>query len=286
MPKEYVVDGAELECSMGSSSSNLVVLPVHRVKLTGKFKANIGDCKPIINVPPFGKCKSLANPAVAAATAANRGKLTPVPCTPTCSEWIPSKTDYLLDGMNPLMDTDNAVCPLGAGMIKITDSGQGDSKDGLERVIVDNAEIAEPERPPEIIPKPPQEFGQPPPGETVKGTKGGSYKDIRDNMAERNESGEDFEVHHMPPASINGLDYNDGPAIKMKKQDHRKTASCGSSKDAKRYRGIQQSLVEQGKFRKAVQMDIDDIRRQFGNKYNDALAEYKAYISKHRLGGK
>jgi len=164
MPKEYVVDGASLECGMGDSSATLAVLPLHRVKLTDKLKANIGDCAPFVNVPPFGQCQSMANPAVAAATAANYGKLTPVPCTPACSSWIPSKTDYLLDGMNPLMDSDKALCPLGAAMIKVTDSGQGDSKEGEKKVEVDNATIDKPERPPPKIPKPPQVFGLPPQG--------------------------------------------------------------------------------------------------------------------------
>ena len=130
MAKEYVVNGAKLECKMGSASSNLVVLPQHRVKLGGKFKANIGDCKPMVNVMPFGKCKSLANPAVAAATAAAKGKLTPMPCTPACSIWISGKPDLLLDGMPALMRGDKALCPLGASMISVVDSGQvgGDSK--------------------------------------------------------------------------------------------------------------------------------------------------------------
>ena len=124
MAKEYVVMGAKLECKMGSASSKLVVLPQHRVQLGGKFKANIGDCKPMVNVPPFGMCKSMANPAVASATAANRGTLTPMPCTPMCSIWIGGKTDLLLDGMPALMNTDKTVCPLGASMIEVTDSGQ------------------------------------------------------------------------------------------------------------------------------------------------------------------
>ena len=124
MAKEYVVLGAQLECKMGTAPSKLVVLPQHRVQLGGKPKANIGDCKPMVNVMPFGMCKSLANPAVAAATAAKYGTLTPMPCTPTCSIWIGGKTDLLLDGMPALLNSDKAVCPLGASMISITDSGQ------------------------------------------------------------------------------------------------------------------------------------------------------------------
>lgn len=124
MGKEYVVMSAQLECTFGSAPSNLVVLPQHRIQLKGKWRANIGDAKPFVNVLPFGLCKSLANPAVAAATSANRGTLTPMPCTPACSIWIATKTDLLLDGMPPLLTGDKAVCPLGAGMIEVKQSGQ------------------------------------------------------------------------------------------------------------------------------------------------------------------
>ena len=124
MAKEYTVLGAQLKCPMGTAPSSLIVLPQHRVQLGGKFKANIGDCKPMVNVPPFGLCKSLANPAVAAATSAACGTLTPMPCTPACSIWIGGKTDLLIDGMPALMKGDKAVCPLGASMIEVKESGQ------------------------------------------------------------------------------------------------------------------------------------------------------------------
>ena len=124
MPKEYTVLSAQLKCPMGSAPSNLIVLPQHRVQLGGKLKANIGDCAPVTNVPPFGLCKSLVNPAVASATAAACGTLTPMPCTPACSIWIGGKTDLLIDGMPALMKGDKALCPLGAAMIEVADSGQ------------------------------------------------------------------------------------------------------------------------------------------------------------------
>lgn len=171
MAKEYVVDGAKMECNMGDASSNLKVLSIHCVQLTEKNKANIADCKPYDNVPPFGKCKSLVNPAVAAATSAANGKLTPMPCTPACSMWIPSKTDYMIDDMFPLMNTDKAVCPLGAGMIKITDSGQGSSKKGAERIKVEKIKFEKPPKPPEGIPTPPKPLGTPTPMQTIPETK-------------------------------------------------------------------------------------------------------------------
>jgi len=110
--------------------------------------------------------------------------------------------------------------------------------------------------------------------------KGGSYSDIRKNMKERDDSGQDFEVHHMPADCVTDIVYNDGPAIKMEKADHSKTASWGKSKEAQEYRAAQKELVEQGNFREAAQMDIDDIRDKFGDKYDEAIAEYEAYYDK------
>jgi hypothetical protein len=97
---------------------------VHRTHFTGKFEANIGDCVPFVNVPHFGFCRSLTNPATASATAAAMGALTPAPCTPTCSIWLGGKIDVLLDGMPALLTGDKAVCPLGAGLITVETSGQ------------------------------------------------------------------------------------------------------------------------------------------------------------------
>ena len=57
-------------------------------------------------------------------------------------------------------------------------------------------------------------------------------------------------------------------AVWMETVDHRKTASWGSSKRAEAYRAKQDALINSGKLREAIQMDIDDIRSLFGNKYD------------------
>ena len=77
----------------------------------------------------------------------------------------------------------------------------------------------------------------------------------------------------MPADSVNGLERNDGPAIVMEKADHRQTASCGNSLEAREYRAKQKELIDQGKFKEAMQMDIDDIHEKFGDKYDDAIAQ-------------
>lgn len=111
--------------------------------------------------------------------------------------------------------------------------------------------------------------------------KGGSYRDVK-----KTSDGETHEVHHMPADSASNLETDDGPAIKMEKADHRQTASCGNSKEAREYRAAQKELIEQGKFREALQMDIDDIREKFGDKYDDAIAEMMEYVDKLEAEGK
>ena len=111
--------------------------------------------------------------------------------------------------------------------------------------------------------------------------KGGSYKDVRVKG-----EGKTKEVHHIPAKEISPLNENDGPAIKMDIADHRKTASWGNSRDARDYRASQKKLIEAGKFREAMQMDIDDIREKFGDKYEDAIAEMMDYVDQLEQEGR
>jgi hypothetical protein len=111
--------------------------------------------------------------------------------------------------------------------------------------------------------------------------KGGSYGEVY-----KEGEGEKYEVHHMPADSTTNLERNDGPAIKMEKEDHRQTASCGSSRDAREYRAQQKELIDQGKFKEALQMDIDDIHDKFGDKYDDAIEEMLDYVNKLETEGK
>jgi len=118
-----VAMGAMLQCSFGAAPSTLVVLPANRV-LTGTPAANIMDGKPIVNVPPFGTCSSLANPAVASATAAALGALTPMPCVPvTPAPWAPGAPTVLIANMPALDNNSKLKCSWG-GVIQIVNSGQ------------------------------------------------------------------------------------------------------------------------------------------------------------------
>ena len=90
----------------------------------------------------------------------------------------------------------------------------------------------------------------------------------------------------MPSDSASHLERNEGPAIRMEKADHRETASCGSSREAREYRSIQKELIEQGNFKEAMQMDIDDIQEKFGDKYDVGIKQMCEYVDKLEMEGK
>lgn len=144
MGRDYVCNGAQLACTMGTGSAVLVVLPERRILLDGQPQANIMDYKPMTNIPSFGLCTSLANPVVAAATAANLGRLQPMPCVPnTTSPWQKGHEKLLLKNFPALCNDDKLNCAW-AGTITITDSGQGKgqgafplSKEGVDGELLD-----------------------------------------------------------------------------------------------------------------------------------------------------
>ncbi len=98
--------------------------------------------------------------------------------------------------------------------------------------------------------------------------------------------GDKYEVHHMPADSASHLDRMDGPAIKMEKEDHRQTASCGMSQEAREYRDAQKELIDNGKFKEALQKDIVDIMSNFGTKYDEALGQMLPYVQQLESEGK
>ena len=79
MPRQGV-NGARLMCSFGVAASSLMVPPTDQVLCGNHSAANTMDHIPMIT--SFGMCMSIANPQVAAATAAALGVLTPQPCIP------------------------------------------------------------------------------------------------------------------------------------------------------------------------------------------------------------
>ncbi|MBC3208979.1 DUF4280 domain-containing protein [Pseudomonas sp. SWRI111] len=120
-----VCASATLQCSFGAAPSMLNVLPVNRTLTGGMPAANIMDQIPLVNILPFGVCMSMANPMVAAATAAALGVLTPMPCIPaTATPWIPGGAPTLLLGGMPAIDANSTLMCNWAGVIKIVMPGQ------------------------------------------------------------------------------------------------------------------------------------------------------------------
>jgi len=120
-----VCSGAGTQCTMGLAPATLMVLPLSGVSSGGgPPAAHIGDHLPLVNMLPFGLCRSPANPVVAAATAAASGTLTPMPCIPnTPAPWSPGATTVLLGGQPALSQASQLSC-LWAGTISITNAGQ------------------------------------------------------------------------------------------------------------------------------------------------------------------
>lgn len=114
--------GAMMQCSFGAAPSSLVVLPLNRV-LSGQPTATIMDNKPMLNILPFGVCMSLANPVVAAATAAAAGVLTPMPCIPnTVSPWVVGAPTVMV-GSLPALDSSAKLMCTWAGVIQLLPPG-------------------------------------------------------------------------------------------------------------------------------------------------------------------
>jgi hypothetical protein len=115
---------ANMQCSFGAAPSALVVLPANRVLTDQKPDANIMDHIPMVNIMPFGVCSSLANPTVAAATAAALGVLTPMPCIPaTPAPWVPGEPTVIL-GNQPSLDNNSMLNCIWGGVIKFITPGE------------------------------------------------------------------------------------------------------------------------------------------------------------------
>lgn len=125
-----VVSGAILKCSFGASPSSLTVIPKGPPVLAGgPLAASIMDFAPMANILPFGTCSSMANPTVATATAtataAAQGvfTLTPMPCIPVTTPWVPGAATVTVNNFPALNNSSKCNCAW-AGVISITYAGQ------------------------------------------------------------------------------------------------------------------------------------------------------------------
>ncbi|MGS0688181.1 DUF4280 domain-containing protein [Nakamurella sp. GG22] len=122
MGKPCVVAGASIMCTFGLAPSALMVAAPRPI-VEGRPVATIADIAPGVNIPPFGMCQSLANPTVAAATAAALGVLTPMPCVPVIpAPWIPMAPQTTAGGIPVLVAGSTCVCAFG-GSISLTMPG-------------------------------------------------------------------------------------------------------------------------------------------------------------------
>ncbi|MFO0757229.1 MAG: DUF4280 domain-containing protein [Byssovorax sp.] len=122
MPK-LVANGAKLKCDQGLAPGVLTVLPVNMTDGGLVPAATVMDYIPMVNVAPFGMCKTQANPQVAAATSAAAGVLTPMPCIPVLTApWSPGAKGAEIAGQKALTADSKCTC-MWAGQITITDPG-------------------------------------------------------------------------------------------------------------------------------------------------------------------
>ncbi len=120
---EIVIAGATAACTFGQAPGTLNVTSQASCMVDGKPAATIQDAQPM-NMT-FGMCTSLANPQVAAATAAALGVLTPQPCMLVAAgTWIPTKPGVVIGGQPCLTSDCTLICTNGGGKISITFPGQ------------------------------------------------------------------------------------------------------------------------------------------------------------------
>lgn len=118
-----VVSNAMCLCTFGMAPSTLEVLPVTMTTGSSMPAGNITSAVPFADIMPFAMCISMANPAVAAATAAALGVLVPLPCTPVTAAWTPGAPTVMLGGPPALDSTSMAMCSF-AGVISLTFPGE------------------------------------------------------------------------------------------------------------------------------------------------------------------
>ncbi len=105
------VMAAMCQCTMGLAPTPLMVLPEKMVLVEGKPAANIMDNKPMLNIIPFGTCKSIPTPTG------------PGPCVPApTGPWLPGSPTVCIKNKPALSNSSKLICSLG-GVISITNPG-------------------------------------------------------------------------------------------------------------------------------------------------------------------
>ena len=122
MARKYVVEGAQLECTLGTSPGKITVLSQQKLTIQGKLKAT--DKDKLLEPPFFGSCTCKSpNP----------------PCIPALQEWqIPGKKTSM-GSKTFVMDDSKIQCSQG-GLITIKDVNQdavatGEKETELDKIL-------------------------------------------------------------------------------------------------------------------------------------------------------
>ncbi|GGQ01984.1 RHS repeat-associated core domain-containing protein [Streptomyces roseolilacinus] len=96
----------------------------------------------------------------------------------------------------------------------------------------------------------------------------------------------DMEINHIPAknsyahldepgfrTNSSGGGAGMGPSIRMEIDDHRGVTSTGSGAESKAWRAKQRALIDAGRWDLAMKMDIDEIRANFGTKYDQHIKD-------------
>ena len=119
-----VMSGASITCPFALGPSTIVSGSKTNVTTGGGIVLTMMDCQPGTNIAPFPACTSMSNPAVAAATSAALGVLTPSTCTPVSpGPWTSEKSNVIIGGSPVLTQSCQLTCGYG-GTITIAAPGQ------------------------------------------------------------------------------------------------------------------------------------------------------------------
>lgn len=120
-----VAAGAVLTCPFGSAPGQLMVTSQYKVLAEGRPVATFRDNVGMVNITGFGLCTSLANPQVAAATAAALGVLTPQPCMfQPAGTWVWPGAMPLAGGVPCVCSDSKIMCAVGMGLLSVANPGQ------------------------------------------------------------------------------------------------------------------------------------------------------------------
>lgn len=122
MDKHIICEGDVFTCTEGMLSCKMNVTSQHEVTIQGKKIATKNDAA-INNLSGFGKCRTMQNPLVAAATAAANGVLQPQKCIPVFINGWNNTKNAEINGISILNVNSVIKCVYG-GRITVREIGQ------------------------------------------------------------------------------------------------------------------------------------------------------------------